>query len=367
MKHEENQSATNASGNSTDRSAITLDEETLVEALAYILVFITSIIGNVIVVVVVRKNFGGKLRSVSYYFILSLAMADLTMTIGNIPERITRAFTADEWIVGGVLGIAVCKIVNFIEKMTIIVSISSLTAIAVDRYLNVFSPYRIIITSRRSYIAITLIWILSAIYCIPILVYGNLLQKENKTYCKTRIFFPNWTYWFLPFLIVLLGSLFIVFVLYFAICIKLWCRKVPGKRQDGSNTQPSARGAINRKVLKMVAAVVIAFYLCFLPYWLGWIFCSYHFTPLICNKTYSSVSIFLSYANVAINPIIYVTFSENFREGFKALFKNSCMRRNRAQVYPARPYVNELLAGIALKSAALYQPSMFSVQNGENP
>lgn len=360
---QENQTFVNATENSTMGSDKSLEvEENYVEAGAYISVFLTALVGNIIVVIVVWKNFGGRLRSVSYYFILSLAFADLFMTIGNLPERITRAFTADKWMLGGGIGIAVCKMVNFIEKMTILVSISSVTAIAVDRFLNAFFPHRVIITAKRSYMIIALTWILSSVYCIPILVYGNLLQKDNKTYCKTRIFFPKWTLWFLPFLIILLGSLFIVFILYFAICAKLWCKKRPGNQRRASKVQPTARGIVNRKVLKMVTVIVVAFYICFLPYWLGWIFCSYHFTPLICNNTYSSVSVFLSYVNAALNPIIYVYFSENFREGFKALFPNSCRRiRNRNKVNTTRPHMTNILAGITLQSVTIYQPSMLSV------
>ncbi|XP_031567257.1 orexin receptor type 2-like [Actinia tenebrosa] len=356
-----NQTFVNTTRNFTLDSNESLEDKDYVKAGAYILVFLTALIGNTIVVVVVRKNFGGRLRSVSYYFIVSLAVADLIMTVGNLPERITRAFTADKWLLGGEIGIAVCKMANFIEKMTILVSISSLTAIAVDRFFNAFSPHRVIITVKRSYIIISLIWILSSIYCIPILVYGNLLQKENGTYCKTRIFFPKWTLWFLPFLIILLGSLFIVFILYFAICAKLWCTKRPGRQRHASKTQPTARGLVNRKVLKMVTVVVVAFYICFLPYWLGWIFCSYHFTPLICNDTYSSVSILFSYVNAALNPIIYVYFSENFRDGFTALFPNLCRRiRKRNKVNPTRPHVTNALAGITLQSVTLYQQSMLS-------
>lgn len=359
---------TNTTDNSTKGSNKSSPTDiNYLEAGSYILVFLTALVGNTIVVIVVRRNVGGRLRSVSYYFILSLAIASLVMTIGNLPERITRAFTSDKWMLNGGIGIAVCKMVNFIEKMTILVSISSLTAIAVDRFANVFSPHRVVITAKRSYVIIALIWIFSSVYCIPILVYGNLLKKDNKTYCKTRIFFPKWTLWFLPFLIILLGSLFIVFVLYFAICAQLWCKKRPGSQRRVTKVQPTARGLVNRKVLRMVTVIVVAFYLCFLPYWLGWIFCSYHFTPIICNDTYSSISVFLSYVNASLNPIIYVYFSENFREGFKALLPSSCRKnRRRSRVNPTRPHATNVLAGVTLQSVTLYQPSMLSVGDGKS-
>lgn len=336
----------------------------VLETLGYVLIFTTSLVGNTMVITVVKRNMGGKLRSVSYYLIFSLAVADLMMTIGNVPERITRSITCDTWIIPGALGIAICKIVNFVEKMAIVVAVSSLAAIAVDRFLNVFFPHRIIITSRRCFVMIGIIWFFSAFYCLPILLYGNLLHENGRLLCKTRVFFPRWTLWFLPFLVILFVSLFFVFVLYFAICVKLCIRTVPGSRDrttSGAQSTSVVQGVINRKVAKMVAAIVIAFYVCFLPYWLSWIFCSYHFTPLICNPTYSSISVFLSYANISLNPIIYVTFSENFREGFKSLLRRFCVRRKRARVHPTRPRVNQFLAGIGVRTAALYEPSVLNV------
>lgn len=349
--------------NTTDSSVVF--QPNILEAFGYIFIFITSFIGNIIVIIVVKRNMGGKLRSVSYYLIFSLAVADLFMAIGNVPERITRSITSDAWLLRGDLGIAVCKLVNFVEKMAIIVSVSILATIAVDRFLNVFVPHRNVITTKICFIIIGIIWSCSAIYCLPILVYANLLEKDNKLLCKTRVFFPRWTLWFLPFLVILFVSLFFVFVLYLAICIRLCFRKVPGTRDNGnSNTTSQAQSVVNRKVAKMVAAIVIAFYLCFLPYWLSWIFCSYHFTTLICNPTYSSISVFLSYANISLNPIIYVTFSENFREGFKSLFRKACAKQNRARVHPgaSRARVDILLAGMGLRSAAAYHPSALTTK-----
>jgi len=288
-------------------------------------------------------------------------VADLFMTIGNVPERITRSITSDTWLLSGGLGVTVCKIVNFVEKTAIIVSVSILATIAVDRFLNVFVPHRNVITAKICFIIIGIIWSFSAIYCLPILVYADLLQKDGALLCKTRVFFPRWTLWFLPFLVILFVSLFFVFVLYLAICIKLCFRKVPGSRENvGGNPTSQAQATVNRKVAKMVAAIVIAFYICFLPYWLSWIFCSYHFTTVICNQTYSSISVFLSYANISLNPLIYVTFSENFREGFKSLFRRACARQQRARVNPARARVDLLLAGMGLRSAIAYCPSAMS-------
>lgn len=200
-----------------------------------------------------------------------------------------------------------------------------------DRFLAVFFPHKRYFTSCRAFTAIGLVWFLSALYCSPILYYGGLLKEHGKTLCQVRRFFPNWKTWYLIFLVQLPLTLVLVVFLYTSILCKLWRRqsryRIGLARADSLATNRAAREAkINRKVLRMVAVILIAFYICFLPYWIGWVFCSYHFSELTCNDTYIFISSYLSYANSSLNPFIYCAFSESFRHAFKLLINETYLR-----------------------------------------
>lgn len=320
----------NVSGHSVDGDRIEdfqVSKEQIIKAAAYATIMLLSLCGNTLVLVVVKKNIGGRMHSARNYLLTSLAVIDLVITVGSMPERLTRALTNDVWLIEGAVGVVLCKATNFFEKLSFNVSTLSLVLIAVDRFLAVMFPHQKYFTNRRAFTAIGLVWLLSAAYWSPILYYGGLLQEDGKTLCKVRRFFTKWKMWYLLFLVQLLFSLVLVVILYVSICFKLWRRHSQNKigATPSLNSNRAARDLeINRKVLKMVAVVLIAFYICFLPYWIGWIFCSYYYSEFICDDTYISVAIYLSYANSSLNPFIYCIFSESFRRAFKRVVQEAC-------------------------------------------
>ena len=288
---------------------------------AYIIVVAFSIIGNSLVIAAFKLNINGKLRTVNSMFIVSMAAGDLLLTLGSTPERITRILVSEQWIIEGNLGIFLCKTTNYLEKLCMNISIIHLAMVAIDRFLVVFYPRRKIITVKRARQIIIIAWLASAVYCVPLFYYANLLEKNGNLFCKTRQFFINWRIWYLFFLSLLVLTLLLVVALYAAIVVRLWRGRAPRMRIS-FRSRISTR--LSKRILKMVAVIVIAFYCCFLPYWIGWVFCSYYSNEIICSDTYVFVAIFLLYANSAFNPAIYSFFNDNFRVGFRFIFSKLC-------------------------------------------
>ena len=303
------ENATVPSSYSSDSSV-----EKVFKLLAYGFVVIFSVIGNSLVIAAFKLNPNGKLRAANNMFIVSMAAGDLLLTLGSIPERITRILVSDQWIIEGNVAIFLCKMTNYVEKLCMNVAILHLSMIAIDRFLVVFYPRRKVITKERALRIIIIAWLVSAGYCVPLFYYANLLEKNGQTFCKTRNFFDKWRVWYSVFLSLLVITLLLVVVLYAAIAIRLYRSKTPGVRIS-FRSRIGAR--LNSRVLKMVATIVFAFYCCFLPYWVGWVFCSYYHNNFICSDTYVFVSVFLLYANSAVNPVIYSCFNNNFREAFR--------------------------------------------------
>ena len=132
--------------------------------------------------------------------------------------------------------------------------------------------------------------------------------------------------WYLPpisFYLVLLHPFVVLLILYSIILIKLKKQAHPGEQSASAEEQRTRR---NRKVLKMTVAIVVAFFICWIPFSIQLV--TFYFVPkntLDCKFLVSyNVALFMAYANCAINPIICLTFSSNYRQALRRLV-NCCM------------------------------------------
>ena len=102
------------------------DDITIFKSVTYIVIFVLGTIGNILVVLVVSKR--RKMRTVTNYFILNLAVADLTVLISNIPVDLTTTYSK-KWIFGK----GTCKVIPPLQTMGTIASILTLVAISLSR------------------------------------------------------------------------------------------------------------------------------------------------------------------------------------------------------------------------------------------
>uniref|UniRef100_A0A3B5QQH8 Melanocortin 4 receptor n=1 Tax=Xiphophorus maculatus TaxID=8083 RepID=A0A3B5QQH8_XIPMA len=120
---------------------------------------IISLLENILVIAAIIKN--KNLHSPIYFFICSLAVADMLVSVSNALETIVI-----ELINSGSLTIPVTLIKsmdNVFDSMICssqLASICSLLAIAIDRYITIFYAlrYHNIVTIRRALLVIASIW-----------------------------------------------------------------------------------------------------------------------------------------------------------------------------------------------------------------
>ena len=113
-------------------------------------------------------------------------------------------------------------------------------------------------------------------------------------------------------------AMVLLVLLYSIILIKL--------KKQAHLGEPSANGEeqrtkTNRNVLKMVVAIVSAFFLCWIPFHtIKVIFLAPESpTPSCKLQVFFIFTYFLAYANCAKNPIICLILSRNYRKGLKRL------------------------------------------------
>lgn len=292
-----------------------------IKAAAYILVILLSLFGNVMVIRVVHKN--RRMRTITNYLIINMALADLLTTFFNMLPTTYWIFQGlDVWAMGGWIGEALCKLLNFSQSLSISVSVFTLCAIAFDRFFAIFRPLKRVITFRVAKCIIAGTWLASIVVSGPQLYVLTTAGEKGVAQCV-----ENWVppfdaataprdYTIALFFLLYALPLTVIASLYTVIMLKLWRRRAPGQELT-SNQEHKEK--TNRKVLKMLVTVVIVFALSWLPLYVRMFVMFAESDRYICGLPYDMdfLTLYLGHANSAVNPYIYVIFNENYRRGFR--------------------------------------------------
>lgn len=148
---------------------------TLATFLVLGLINVLVIFGNLLVMVAVLAS--TKLRTVTNYFVVSLAVADLSVGIIVLPYSIVLE-VLEVWIFGHTW----CQIWLAVDVWLCTSSILNLCAISVDRYLAITRPvrYRSLMSSRRTKLLIVAVWVTAFVICFPPLVGWNDGTQNNS-------------------------------------------------------------------------------------------------------------------------------------------------------------------------------------------
>ena len=124
--------------------------------------------------------------------------------------------------------------------------------------------------------------------------------------------YPNYAlavvivFFYIPFVLVV--------ILYSIILMKLKMQVHPGEQSANAEEQRNKR---NKNVLKMAIAIVVVFFICFIPFFSNFLIVSLS-APDSCFSCsfvlYVIVTRYISYTNCAINPVICIIFSSNYRQ-----------------------------------------------------
>lgn len=146
-----------------------------------------TIIGNLLVIISFRVN--SHLRTVSNYFLLSLAVADLILGVVSM-NLYTTYILIGQWTLGNLA----CDLWLAVDYVASNASVMNLLAICCDRYLSVTRPltYRAKRTPKRAAIMIGLAWGVSLmIWAPPILFWEDIVgeRKVPEGECSVQFFY----------------------------------------------------------------------------------------------------------------------------------------------------------------------------------
>ncbi|XP_062847677.1 C-X-C chemokine receptor type 3-2-like [Trichomycterus rosablanca] len=289
--------------------------------IAYIIVFILALVGNILVLCVVRRYrkscHGPCSFSLTDTFLLHLAISDLLLAL-------TLPLFAGQWINGWVYGVGLCKIAGALFSLNVYCGVLFLACISFDRYLAIVHAVH---TSWRrntclAQLACSLIWISCLALASFDIYFRNVEQLEqdnNRLVCHLKFTGDGVEHWHLALqlLSMLLGfGLPLMMMLYCYLCIfRALCHTSTSRQK--------------RRSLRLIISLVAAFVICWAPYNILKMIDSLVVLDVIsssCTLNHALdigilVTESLGLAHCALNPLLYGFVGVRFRRELIRMFK----------------------------------------------
>lgn len=311
---ESSSSPVNNGSFSTPSSAInTLDFDSTAALLS--LVIFLALFGNGLVILAFYRFH--VLRTITNYFVVSLAVADILVACLSMPfwmyirlSDLKKIPREDQF-----LNTVLYYSWQYIDILCSTASIVNLCMISVDRHLAINSPltYHTCMTPKRAKVSIAVAW-LFAFLCATlsiVTVVNAIMPMAGRVYA----IFIAFTAFFIP-LLILIG-------VYSKICC-VALRQVREIRNAHSSVQQGIQREHNitfrreLKITKTLGIVVGAFILCWGPFFsLVVVYAVCKTCPA--DRDWVGLTKWLHYSNSTLNPLIYMLFTRTFRSAFKRL------------------------------------------------
>lgn len=159
-----------------------------------LLIIIAALFGNLLVIVSVMRH--RKLRVITNYFVVSLALADMLVAIWAMCFNFSVEVSGGVWI----FGYFMCDVWNSLDVYFSTASILHLCCISVDRYYAIVQPldYPLIMTNGRLVLMLTVVWFSPALLSFLPIFMGWYTTDEHlefrKRYPSVCVFVVNRTY-----------------------------------------------------------------------------------------------------------------------------------------------------------------------------
>lgn len=141
-------------------------------------IIMAALFGNLLVMVSVMRH--RKLRVITNYFVVSLALADMLVAIWAMCFNASVELTNGTWL----FGYFMCDVWNSLDVYFSTVSILHLCCISVDRYYAIVQPldYPLIMTQGRLAVMLTVVWCSPALLSFLPIFMGWYTTEEHLDY-----------------------------------------------------------------------------------------------------------------------------------------------------------------------------------------
>lgn len=303
---------------------------TLAISLVLLMVPIVTIFGNGVTILAVLTH--RKLRTKTNAFIVSLAIADMCVSLLVMPFGIYQQMNHKVWELGDV----VCRLASSFDVMMCTVSIFHLSSLAIDRYLAICRPFlHERMTVRMIVGMLVFCWVVPVfISFLPIMNGWNKIGIEDFLSCafppeaKVCSFVVN-----IPFSIVASLIAFYIPVAFMGVCnLKIYkaashqAKQIRSLETAGghhhnhqNHYKRKSKFHHEAKAAKTLGIIMGCFSVCWFPFFIINII-----DPIVGYRIpYEPwmIALWLGYINSMMNPMLYYFFNRNFKAAYRRLLK----------------------------------------------
>ncbi|KAI9525541.1 hypothetical protein NQZ68_006090 [Dissostichus eleginoides] len=305
-----------------------------------IIVFVVGLVGNATLLRIIYQH--KCMRNGPNALIASLALGDLIYIIIVIPITTFKLLASRFPFQDSDFGLCLCKLMPFLQKASVGITVLNLCALSVDRYRAVASWSRVqgVGIPLLTVMEISTIWLLSLFLAIPEAIGFNMVdftyRNQTKRTCmldtKTDFmrFYQEAKVWWL------FGFYFCVPLICTAVFYTLMTCEMLNRRNGSLRIALSEHLKQRREVAKAVFCLVLIFALCWFPL---------HLSRILKKTVYQQdkdtrcellsfllvldyFAINLATINSCINPIILYFVSKKFKNCFKSCLCCWCYSDN---------------------------------------
>ncbi|KAM4607474.1 neuropeptide Y receptor type 4 [Polymixia lowei] len=282
----------------------------------YCFTMLLGLVGNTVLICIIGHR--RERANVTSILICNLSFSDILVCVFCLPFTVVYTLM-DHWVFGSVL----CRLVPFIQCVSVTVSVLSLVFIALERHQLIINPSGWKPSIPQAYMAVILIWVLACFTSLPFLAfqlltnepYANVLQPNHLEAClehwpsqQHRLAYTTWLLLFQYF-----GPLLLVLLCYIRVFMRLRRRKY---MLDRARTLENQHMTHSRRINIMLVVLMTAFALCWLPLTIFNVVSDWNqeALPICHHNLLFSLCHLLAMSSTCINPVIYGFLNSNFRQ-----------------------------------------------------
>ncbi|XP_060084558.1 neuropeptide S receptor-like [Ylistrum balloti] len=294
-----------------------------------VVIMVLTLVGNTVIIIILTCSRYRKRNSRVNIFIINLAVGDLTVCVVTMTTEIL--FVAfGEWV----LGAAACKILTYVQVVTLASTTFILTSMGFDRYMAICRPLKFRSSHTRARRMIIISWTLAFIFAVPqLLIFVQTVDEvlpngEIQYGCRSQGYTAMWQrkiYFMFMTMYILIVPAILLSYCYVNVVIVVWRQ---GKLINGTNTCSLRKSIVNTsaiprakiKTVKMTFCIIISFIACWTPYFVTTLIRIYS------NYTYKFSPSVMAFAETstllqsALNPLIYGFFNIQIKRGLMEVF-----------------------------------------------
>ncbi|XP_033750572.1 gonadotropin-releasing hormone receptor-like isoform X2 [Pecten maximus] len=313
---EADDSTNNAGIQTTTTSPPVFNDAYMVETIVLSALFLISFIGNTATLIQMYRM--RKRRSTINTLIVNLAIADLIVAFFCMAAEAFWTVTI-QFLAGN----AMCKILRYIQVFGFLLSTYITVVISLDRCCVILDPISRNKAPQRVRFMVGVSWLLSALFSVPQLFVFSVLRgpfKEDFYQCVDIASYPHpkykWMYNIFCLFVQFMIPLGIMIAAYGLIFCTISRKSKEFRGNDStSNIKDLGRGQVRnnllkkakRKALRMSIFIVIAFVVCWFPYYVLFTGNAFGQWKELSPSLMAGLST-MGLSNSMLNPIIYGAF-----------------------------------------------------------